>query len=96
MITVDVTQEYIDKGCRGGAGSCPVARAINAILKDSCSAYVSDNQFVLHDKVKSIASQEERPLPSIVTEFIKDFDNDYIVKPFQFELDIPEQYLKTG
>lgn len=83
---VKVNQKHINTGKRNNSEKCPLAIALNdttgikwSVGLTSCSpgeGYIMKKMFFL-------------PLRAI--QFIKDFDNRKITKPFEFELTINEE-----
>ena len=92
-MNIRVTQTHIDKGCRGSAYDCPVTRALNEVLIESVTASVGWGSVILSTYNHKFL---EIDLPEIATQFSHDFDLDLKVKPFEFELGIPKQFLKEG
>jgi len=90
LMTIQVTQEHINRGIRGDCGSCPIALAIQEALPK-----LGINVQVLHVLIQG----EIVPLPSRARWFIADFDTnprdeDADIKwlePFDFELDYEEE-----
>jgi hypothetical protein len=98
-ITVDVTQECIDKGNQSDAFCCPVALAIGKAI----SADELTEVCVLPEEV-SVLKHSDNPeeygslegqLPSEVTNFITAFDSGYQVEPLFFELELNEEEPNT-
>jgi hypothetical protein len=75
-----VTQDDIRQGLPHNGYFCPVACAIKRQLK-SPSAYVGVKISFLKDGVVI-----DVPLPDMVRDFIRAFDNDGFVEPFEFEI----------
>jgi hypothetical protein len=98
-VTVDVTQECIDKGNQSDAFCCPIALAIGkAILADE-----NTEVCVLPEEVSVVKYGDypeeykslEGQLPSEVTNFITAFDSGYQVEPLFFELELNEEEPNT-
>lgn len=80
-MTIEVTQDDIDKGDEADCDKCPIALAINrATGKRWCVVW--HRCWLDEDHSPSI------DLPESAVDFIQDFDNDQSVKPFSFELAI--------
>ena len=85
-LSVEVTQECIDEGCRGNVFSCPVALALAlAAGVDTCDVVVDGHSLAVWiDGVYWRADS-----PSSVNEFIVWFDNSLggrgALEPFKFE-----------
>lgn len=87
MITIHVTQTHLDKGEEKNCYTCPVALAIQDIVKDDVLVEVDYNKVLLNKQIWT--------LPQIVKEHIESIDyGHYIVLPFSFELSLPECLLK--
>ena len=91
--TITVTQEDINQGVRRKCDSCPIALAINRILrmeyKSSCFAHV-----YIKNRETGGVIYRTIPLPDIAFNFILNFDRKEEVYPITFTLDIPKEYLK--
>jgi len=76
-----VTQQNINKGLRGSCSSDPVSLA----MKEAglCSPWVSPAHISWRSKSKDYTV----PTPDEVLVFIKGFDNNVSVEPFEFELE---------
>ena len=81
-VRVDVTQEDIDKGLRGNAFSCPIARAIDRLAVCDC-VEVGDDEIYL--------DAQGVPMSHEALCFVSDFDSGNMVEPFHFDLALPEQ-----
>lgn len=81
IITVRVTQDDIDRGVRGSTTDCPVARALCRAVPNAFIRVWKDVAFVRIHRVE---------IPPKVRRFIHDFDDYRAVKPFSFEIDIPD------
>jgi hypothetical protein len=92
MITkIEVTQEDIDKGVRGTTCLCPVALAIRRSLKVPLACHM--NKSIRITKPEYPPEVYKARSPVSVLDFVHGFDNYLEVKPFTFELDIPEELL---
>lgn len=88
---IKVTQDHIDKGEQEDCRACPIALAINALLTPG---YVSDvARTILIGTVNGTMMHKIRT-PQIGVKFINLFDGGKYVVPIEFELDIPERFLK--
>jgi hypothetical protein len=87
-VTINVTQDDIDNGCRGNAIACPVARAAARVL-DASHMSVRTKVLEFVDPLILIL------LPPAVVEFIRRFDSRVRVQPFSFSLDIPDNLAKA-
>ena len=82
IITIKVTQEHINKGIKNICNKCPVALALNEYFNIS-SASVSHNYLSVVMK-NWIARRWSTP--ETVSKFIKNFDTDNVVTPFEFNI----------
>ena len=92
-VHVKVTQEDIDKGCRGepyGAnGGCMVWRALDRATEGALDGLVvGTNGFDYHG-----ALWRTVPFPPHVGEKIERFDAGGHVEPFAFDIDLPTEAL---
>jgi hypothetical protein len=81
---IKVTQEDIDNGQRKSCSCCPVALAMKRVL--DIDVKVGDNKFVLTSSDEFTILE----LPKEARIFIDAFDNDELVEPFEFEINLPE------
>lgn len=88
--TINVTQEDIDEGQMGECYFCPVALAASKMIKGGCWVNETHIRASGDDEQEFILSE----LPEEACKFIRDFDSGNPVHPFQFTLDIPEEFLK--
>jgi hypothetical protein len=85
-VRIDVTQSDIDGGMHSSAG-CPCARAGRRLpglqgIRFGAYAWAFDMSFL-----------PSWQLPSLVRDWIHDYDAGRPVKPFSFDLDIPDDLL---
>ncbi len=93
MTTIKLSHRDIVKGERRNCGACPIALSVNRRLKpgfhceiENTYGYVYNRKRVKHFK-----------LPLNAVAFIQDFDSQEVdVEPFQFEVDIPNEYLRLN
>lgn len=81
-ITINVTQEHIEKGKVGMTNSCPIALA--------CSDAGLPTPFVTWDTIEWGPQGEDGiavPTPHIAQTFIEDFDAEEYVVPFSFDIE---------
>lgn len=97
-LTIDVTQEDIDLGCRydtsGAKGGCMVHKAFNRCTEGSFPFFeVEYTEIRIFNSMESMQdgfiSELEIDLPEFVEDKIRDFDLGEPVQPFSFEVDIP-------
>lgn len=97
-ITINVTQDDIDRGEQSGTSSCPVARAITreigtrvSVLTTGAHGYIPRKTFLKFWQ-KSPEKFIRITFPSSVSKFIVNFDSygpkDIHVKPFKFEAEV--------
>ncbi len=86
-----VTQEDIRSGRPLKPCLCPVAKAIQRMLGPKYYVSVSDRITIR----QHVGSQVKwyRPFSMNVKNFVTKFDGSKHVEPFDFEIDIPEEYL---
>jgi hypothetical protein len=90
-ITIEVTQEDIDKGICSSATRCAIARAVRRITRRRY-VYVTDNRIIVapsrraqYDESKANKVCRMGNPPKKVKTFIQKFDQDKTkVKPFSF------------
>jgi hypothetical protein len=80
-MTIEVTQQHIDEGSRSLCASCPIALAIKAVGFRNVS--VGSGTVQIGDCFAHL-------LPPAVRDFIQNHDNIRPVRPFSFEIDLPE------
>ncbi len=84
---IKVTQDYIDNGIKEDGDWCPVALAIKELPLIDGDVSVDGDSILLPDG-------EALDLPASVSDFVHAFDAGALVKPFSFEVDIPEDYIR--
>ena len=100
IVTINVTKYEISMGCKQNPCYCPVAMAINKVLdQDKYVALVTQLRVHIYEQPRSIKDNfiSVINLPEEVHDFIMRFDlGPYnLHKPFSFNLDIPQEYLKV-
>jgi hypothetical protein len=86
-VTVSITQDDIDEGCRCDADNCPGALAISRAT--GYAAKVGMVTISLRHADNGQFFKEISP-PAVLRWFIEQFDNGNKVSPFSFELEVPE------
>lgn len=81
-LTINVTQEDIDKGIKESCFSCPVAKALRRVMSNSTYIRVGNPTVT----VGSCTTQ----LPIVASHFISKFDIDQPVSPFTFDLTLAD------
>jgi hypothetical protein len=85
-MTIYVTCSNIERGVQHAAYNCPVALG----CKDrGLDAGISESTIVIHQPDGTI----DIPTPPQVWHFIREFEAGRPVKPFEFELPVPERAL---
>ena len=82
-ILIAVTQDHIDNGVVGSASRCPVSLAVKD--RSGCDRAVSNPSFIMG--LKSGRTRFTVETPSVVIDFIGEFDREHKVEPFTFELE---------
>lgn len=82
-IIVEVTEQDIKDGARGDCYYCPIALAVQRALNHPPKVHViiSYVHVVMED-----LSMKTYSLPQVATDFIVDFDHDFKISPFTFEM----------
>lgn len=98
VVRIDVTNADISNGVRLECTSCPVALAIDKLLKPIFQASVHSGYIILyrHEFHNYNDAEVIGSLDKSVRSFIKRFDINGYVEPFTFELDIPDKFLAQG
>lgn len=90
---ISVTAEDIAAGVPSGAfrcEHCPIARAIaRAVDRAPLAVLVGIDRARLHNDARG-SDVWQVELPAVASEFIVDFDLGRPVKPFDFDLEIPD------
>lgn len=86
---VKVTQEYIDKGCPQSSKYCPVALAVSDLVKDRVWITVGLYSIVLGNNDLGGVTLFHCERSKIIR-----FDVKRKMNPFEFDLEIPKDYLK--
>jgi hypothetical protein len=91
-LRIKVTKSHIDVGRLGSPDYCPIGVAVNSEIYEGYYAYI------LEEEIMVINRSEEKydscvgviPLPRSARRFIARFDKGLTVKPFSFDLVVPE------
>lgn len=101
FITVNVTKKNIKEGQPLTAKSCPIALALNKLVRKYTFISVTGDEF----NIKNLAptkqfSRLEIKLPPVARKFVESFDQSKEVSPFSFKISISkkdaEKYLKPS
>lgn len=89
---ISVTQEDIRRGVPHDAQACPVYIAVSRV----CPAVMAVNaKDIDYDNDADFYTPFTEPLPKQVQDWIFAFDDEQVVLPFEFDLDIPD-YVKCN
>lgn len=95
MLTkVEVTQEDIDNGKMKSCDFCPVALAVNRVIRPQRDAQVYACIVIIRHEEGQRGGFPSLPLAA--QEFIENFDDERDVEPFSFALNIPDWALPEG
>lgn len=91
---IAVTADHIKRGVAREYCGCPIALAINEKIEKSGYIAIVANRVrfkhtIIHDK--EILFSET--IPRVASDFIGNFDSGRPVEPFEFEVDLPEEFL---
>lgn len=100
-IWVQVTQEDIDRGLERDCFLCPVARAVNRLLRDDWKASVSGGWgrvYMKNEYGRASKNFQSFYLPQKVVDFIHKIDGyeDSDLEPFRFLTKLPKVCLRQG
>ncbi len=90
---IHVTQADIEHGTAKDCTDCPIARALQTVSINTVECKVTQSYAYAVDKLNENQIVWETYLPTPATDFIRKFDRNEMVKPFNFDLEIPEKYL---
>ena len=95
MTTLSITQFDIKDGLRGHSCGCPISIAGGRVLKPEyeLAVYVTHASVRLKGKPTGVA---EVKLPPEAQRLAFDFDRSKKVEPIEFQVEIPEQYLRAA
>lgn len=95
---IQVTRAHIDEGERSNCRHCPVARAIQELLREPLYVHVDQVEFIIYGPRTGPGPDLKHygPLPRLAGQFVIDFDYSRRVYPFWFELEIPADLLKEA
>ena len=92
IVTVNVTQENIDKGDVDSGYSYPIALALNTIINTNLVGFYVDTKKLLFSRNMRIDSSSR--IPKVARDFIDDFDNEKPVKPITFQVAIRKDLIR--
>jgi hypothetical protein len=81
-LTIEVTQEDIERGVKQECWDCPIALALFRTTGKEWS--------VAPSSCRELGTLTDYIFPAEATEFIRSFDLGYPVSPFSFKLEVPE------
>jgi len=93
-ITVNVTQEHISKGWKGDCYDCPIALALRPLIGEAYKFQVQAGYVLIEDDPEPVPFRIA--IPKICTSFIAAFDMGETVKPFQFQIDLPQRVISPN
>jgi hypothetical protein len=85
-VTIEVTQEDIEKGERGECEKCALALAVSRVTKYRVEIGLYEAEF--YDGPELCVGSSDLPIAAMV--FVERFDNGHPVSPFTFPLEVPE------
>ena len=92
---IEVTQLDISKGSLCRSTDCPVALAIDRVLDARFYAIVTMWTITIQPfNLVRLRAGWKTVCPPMAQAFVREFDKQNEVVPFNFELNIPEEYLK--
>lgn len=93
-VTVNVTARDIVKGIRGECRCCPVALALNRLLKKPYATNVGIRS-VCYYSITDTGNVYGPDMPEFVSTFIYAFDGNKNPLPFKFKMSIPKMVLRN-
>jgi hypothetical protein len=90
---VKVTQTMINEGRVRSGENCPIALAILTVVAEEVYIIVRSTTTFISSTLAG-TSRGVLENPPEVFEFINNFDDGHTVEPFEFSLDIPQEFLK--
>ena len=92
---IEVTQLDISKGSLCRSTDCPVALAVNRVLTPEYYSIVTMWSITIVPRTDMALKAGWKAIcPGIAQSFVREFDKQNEVVPFNFELNIPEEYLR--
>jgi hypothetical protein len=88
LVKFAITQEDLDDGDRFNASSCPVALCSGRTLKRNDISVGCFSTFIGEGKERKQVS-----MPREMQDYIKNFDRRIEVRPVEFEMEIPDEFL---
>ncbi len=86
---IQITQDDIKQGTVDDCDRCPIALATNRVLIAGHHAKVMGSISIYNYVYRRFTCKT----PNSVKQFIRSFDDEYVVEPFEFDLEIPEKLL---
>jgi hypothetical protein len=92
LVKVKVTQEDINTGLRGSCSLCPVALAVNRVLKAGLHATVDQSRIFIR---RAFEILQDISTPTDARWFISAFDGAIAmsIAPFEFDLEVPQEVM---
>jgi hypothetical protein len=94
ITTIRVTEEHIRKGRAKDCRACPVALAIEDVVRPDLMVWVDSKSVELIDPGLVECNVFGARITDEVADRIQKFDFDGIMQPFAFDLDIPQEFLR--
>lgn len=98
QVTVEVTAEDIRRGECGEPCKCPIALAVQRLLKRKYQWVMFCTGAIIRDIKTGDDCTSEIEMPDIASDFVVAFDDTedegIDVSPFSFPLDIPDMFLR--
>lgn len=93
---IRITAELIKSGRVGSSLGCPLAMAINDLLHPDYYLVVTVKRLLIKSRLAdgTLETKFETELSNEAQVFISRFDNRLSVEPIDFELDIPQEFLR--
>ena len=92
-VTVNVTARDIINGLAAECYRCPVALALNRLLKKPYRAKVG-SATVMYESITNSGNVYGPMMPLITSDFIRAFDANRNPLPFKFKMNIPKMVLR--
>lgn len=90
-VTINVTQEDIDKATPRSCSACPIALAFMRVFPEhEAFIYTMPPQAIISPNIPHESTSYN--IPEEAREFIKKYDHNIPVKPFEFEAFLQRRY----
>lgn len=96
-ITIKVNRFHIHKGVKTNCRYCPIALAINKILKKQFKCKVGRLMVdIINPHVGYYNLMSSFKIPNKASNFVDNFDHNQIVKPFKFDIEINDNFIEES